>query len=81
MVLLKVGITILYNLFLRSFYMKFKVNDSCIACGLCISMCPEVFRMSDNGIAVAYKSAEDESTIPRAVDAKISCPVQAIEEE
>ena len=34
--------------------MKYKVNDTCIACGLCVNTCPEVFRMNDDtGMAEA----------------------------
>ena len=28
--------------------MKYKVNDTCIACGMCAGTCPEVFRMNDD---------------------------------
>ena len=35
--------------------MKYKVNDTCIACGMCAGTCPEVFRMNDDtGMAEAY---------------------------
>lgn len=33
--------------------MKFKVNDSCISCGMCAGSCPEVFHMADSGMAEA----------------------------
>ena len=61
--------------------MKFKVNDNCIACGLCVSMCPDVFEMADNGMAKVKHQPDNETEIALAADAKISCPVQAIEEE
>ena len=34
--------------------MKYKVNDSCIGCGLCESTCPEVFSIQGD-VAVAIE--------------------------
>ena len=31
--------------------MKATVNENCIACGLCVSSCPDVFSMGDDGYA------------------------------
>ena len=60
--------------------MKYKVNDTCIACGLCAGTCPEVFRMNDEtGMAEAYAEAT-EATNESAQDAMNSCPAVAIEE-
>ena len=41
--------------------MKYVVNDGCIGCGICEGMCPEVFAMTDAGVAVAIEDdvAED----------------------
>ena len=57
--------------------MKATVNDSCIGCGLCEGVCPEVFRMADSGKAEAYAevTVELEST---ATEARDGCPVSAI---
>ena len=33
--------------------MKYFVNESCIGCGLCSQVCPEVFRMTEDGVAIA----------------------------
>ena len=33
--------------------MKAKVNENCIGCGLCNSICPQVFTMTDEGVATA----------------------------
>ena len=52
--------------------MKYKVNETCIGCGLCASTCPEAFSMGDSGLAVATEKAED---------AKNGCPLGAITEE
>ena len=37
--------------------MKYKVNDECIGCGMCEATCPEVFSLTDEGVA---KAIEDE---------------------
>ena len=59
--------------------MTFFVNDKCIACGLCNSLCPEVFLMED-GHAVAIDGAVPESCGDAALEAQRSCPVDAIEQ-
>lgn len=33
--------------------MNAKVNENCIGCGLCNSICPQVFTMTDEGVATA----------------------------
>ena len=60
--------------------MKARVNDGCISCGVCVEMCPEVFRFNDDGVAEAYAgvSAEDEES---AVEARDNCPVSVIDIE
>ncbi len=52
-------------------------QDQCIGCGMCESICPEVFRMTDEGIAEVYQQPEQiTDTVQDAVD---SCPVSCIE--
>lgn len=61
--------------------MKFKVNENCIGCGLCAATCPDVFHMTDAGVAEATPddvAADVEST---AQDALNGCPAGAIEQE
>ena len=60
--------------------MKYHVNDSCIGCGLCAGTCPEVFSMSDEGVAVAIESEVPEGALDSAAEAMAGCPVEAIEE-
>jgi ferredoxin len=60
--------------------MKYIVNEGCIGCGLCEATCPEVFSMSDAGIAVAIESEVLEEVLDTAAEAKEGCPVGAIEE-
>lgn len=61
--------------------MKFFVNEKCIGCGLCTSICPEIFHMTDAGVAKAEGTAEGEETSSSALEAKDSCPVDAIEKQ
>ena len=60
--------------------MKYIVNEGCIGCGLCEATCPEVFSMSDAGVAVAIESGVPEEVLDTAAEAKEGCPVGAIEE-
>jgi ferredoxin len=46
----------------------------CIGCGLCASICPEVFEMASNGKA----KVKAQKKIPCVKEAKESCPVDAI---
>ncbi|MEQ8221096.1 MAG: ferredoxin, partial [Candidatus Eremiobacterota bacterium] len=55
--------------------MKAKVNpDICIGCGLCETICPEVYRMEDDKaiVYVAIVPPESEKTCQKAAD---ECPV------
>ncbi|MDD6195582.1 ferredoxin [[Clostridium] aminophilum] len=60
--------------------MKYVVNDGCIGCGLCEETCPEVFSMTDAGVAVAIDADVPDDALDTAADAKDGCPVGAIEE-
>jgi ferredoxin len=59
--------------------MKFHVNGSCIGCGLCVSTCPEVFRMTEQGTAAASEDPTPEALAAAAQEAMENCPVSAIE--
>lgn len=56
--------------------MKATVNESCIACGLCIGICSDVFEMGGDGMA--HGSEFDESFMGPVEEARDSCPVSAI---
>ena len=60
--------------------MKYRVNEECIGCGLCVGTCPEVFSMGDDGVAVAIETDVPEEALDSAAEAKDGCPVGAIEE-
>jgi len=59
------------------FMMKYYVNENCIGCGLCVNTCPEVFEMTDEGVAKAMNISTD---MDEAQEALEGCPVDAIEE-
>lgn len=60
---------------------KVSVNDKCIGCGLCTSICPEVFEINENGKSQVKEGVNVEEYSERILEAKDSCPVSAIEVE
>lgn len=57
--------------------MKAKVEPGCIACGLCVATCPDVFRFGSDGLAEAYSEVTD-NLKNSAVEARDGCPVTVI---
>ncbi len=55
--------------------MKVKVDDGCIACGACESICDAVFKIEDIAVVVESAIAGNEDCVKEAADA---CPVNAI---
>lgn len=53
-------------------------KDKCIGCGLCPSICPEIFEMDDDDKAKAKNIDIPEGEIDSAKEAEESCPVNAI---
>ncbi|MCM8710702.1 ferredoxin [Clostridium sp. SYSU_GA19001] len=59
--------------------MKANVDkEACISCGLCPSLCPEVFEMEDDGKAGVITDEVPEGAADSAKEAEESCPVNAI---
>ena len=61
--------------------MRYKVNENCIGCGQCASICPEVFALTDEGVARAEAGHVDGEIDKSAQEAAERCPVEAIESE
>lgn len=53
--------------------------DTCIGCGVCEGMCPDVFEMADDGLAHAITAPVPEHLIAEAESARFACPVSAID--
>ena len=61
--------------------MKVKVDeDRCRGHGMCLTLCPEVFTMTDDGYAVADPSEVSADLEAGAKEAIECCPEQAISE-
>lgn len=59
--------------------MKASVDqDTCIGCGLCPSICEEVFELNDEGKAYAKQPDVPDELEDTAKEAEESCPVNAI---
>ena len=62
--------------------MKLKVDENiCIGCGACEAVCPECFRINEDGIAEVTVKAIPEEKKDDAIEAKEGCPAGAIKEE
>ena len=53
-------------------------REGCIGCGLCAEICPEVFRIAEDGLAEAYEGPT-ETTSDAVAEAAASCPVEVID--
>lgn len=57
--------------------MNVKILDTCVGCGACAIIDPEVFDIIDNKATV--NSSNIDKTEDLCIDAALSCPVNAIE--
>ena len=55
------------------------IEDACIGCGACQAVCPEVFEINDNGMAIANIANVNDSNKDSIKEALESCPTGAIE--
>ena len=61
--------------------MKVWVDDQrCRGHGVCVTLCPDVFSLTDDGYAVAIASSVPEELEAATLEAIESCPEQAIGE-
>lgn len=56
-------------------------QDTCISCGVCVSMCPDVFQFNDDEKSYAIVDEVPEHLHDDAVATRDSCPVDAIDIE
>ena len=60
--------------------MKAHVNkDMCISCGICLTVCPEVFGFDDNSLAEAIVEKIPDECLSAAQEARECCPVNVID--
>ena len=53
-------------------------KDTCVGCGLCPTICSEIFEMDDDGKAKASQNEIADKLVESAKDAEEQCPVDAI---
>ncbi len=58
--------------------MKVSINDDCISCGLCAEICPEVFEVPDEGIAIVKVDIVPGNLEDQTQEACDSCPTESI---
>jgi ferredoxin len=56
-------------------------KETCIGCELCPSICPEIFRMEDDGLANSLDIEIPDEIEDSAQEAAESCPTDAIKVE
>jgi len=55
------------------------IEDSCVGCGTCVEICPEVFELE--GELATIKKGADLSLDQKIIDSAEACPVEAIHYE
>jgi ferredoxin len=58
---------------------KVEIIEGCIACGLCVDICPEVFQMDD--LATVIEGVNYSDYEEKIIEAAESCPVEVIKYE
>ena len=55
------------------------IDDTCVGCGTCVEICPEVFELE--GELATIKQGADLSLDKKIIEAAEACPVEAISYE
>ena len=55
------------------------IDDTCVGCGTCVEICPEVFELE--GELATIKQGADLSLDKKIIEAAEACPVEAIHYE
>ena len=53
-------------------------KETCIGCEVCVNICPEVFSMDDDDLAVAIDGDIPDEVMGECEEAKDSCPTSSI---
>lgn len=53
-------------------------KNTCIGCGICPTICSEIFSMDDDGLAIAKDIEILDDILDSAKEAEEACPVVAI---
>lgn len=56
-------------------------QEGCISCGLCVSVCPEVFQFNDDDKSEAFVDEIPSDAVDSAKEARDGCPVSVIDIE
>ncbi len=56
-------------------------RDACISCGLCESVCPDVFKLDDESISTVIQDPIASENEDCAKEAEADCPTDAIHVE
>ena len=54
------------------------VEEGCIGCGLAEAICPEVFKIEDNGVNLVIDSVDVRAFEEKIKEAAKDCPVEVI---
>ena len=56
-----------------------RIDDTCVGCGSCVEICPEVFELE--GELATIKKSANLSLDQKIIDSAEACPVEAIHYE